>query len=896
MVHLICSAETLPPLVDGHAPQTYDTLWASFDPRAEPLDVEVLHEWEEDGVVLKVLRYRVGVFKGQKAMMAGVYAYPKGGENLPGLVNIHGGGQYADYRSVLTNAKRGYASITISWAGRISAPDYSVNPEVVKLFWANDTENPKYKVTTDWGALDGYHAPCRNARNGFSHTKAADWTLDAVDSPRNNPWFLVTMGARRALTFLEQQPEVDGSRLGVYGHSMGGKLTVATTAADSRVRASVPSCGGVSNRNTGNALYDVTIADDISLQRIDCPILFQSPSNDFHGRIDDLQTAVTEIGSKDWRVTCAPHHNHQDTADYEVASQLWFDQHLKGTFEFPQTPELVVDLKAKSGVPLAWLKADDSKPILSVDFYYTRQGQMDGLKDDRNNTVNRFWHHAEAKQQGENWMAELPLYGMDQPLWVYANVRYALEAPVSYAGYYYGIGSTESFNLSSLMFMATADELRAAGVKSTLESSLMIEDFEDGWEQEWFSYRPNEWARSTHKLYDARWQAPKGAKMNLQVSAAEANKLVIRLDTYATEVALEGGSAWEAIELEANAFTNAEGESLDSFTGIEELELSPMETLKGSGSVRRTFGANWNGPDPTFNDLHWSLLETTPAVPVKKGGATLTLQQRQPDTHWTYKNIDGKELKLSVFLPEGYETSDETYPTFVVYHGGSWAVGEASWHYPDCAYWSQRGMIAVSVDYRLSKRDGVKVPLECVKDAKSAIRFLRKNAADLKVDSNKIVAAGGSAGGQLAAGVATLTSPMTNDDSYDLSISCVPNAVVAYNPYYKCEASLSPPNFVTEGLPPLITFLGDKDPAITVESLVAFQKDYRARGNASELYIAAGGKHGLCNGRNPQNPYFYWSLALIDQFLVKYGILNGTSLVTIPSGVKELEQGDYRTF
>ena len=56
--------------------------WEGFDPRAEPMDVEVLKEWEEDGVVLSVLRYRIGVFKGQKAMMAGVYGYPKGGEEL----------------------------------------------------------------------------------------------------------------------------------------------------------------------------------------------------------------------------------------------------------------------------------------------------------------------------------------------------------------------------------------------------------------------------------------------------------------------------------------------------------------------------------------------------------------------------------------------------------------------------------------------------------------------------------------------------------------------------------------------------------------------------------------------------------------------------------------------
>jgi hypothetical protein len=61
------SVETLPPLVNGVAPQTHAELWANFDPRAEPLDVEVLHQWEEDGVVLQVLRYRVGIFQGRES-------------------------------------------------------------------------------------------------------------------------------------------------------------------------------------------------------------------------------------------------------------------------------------------------------------------------------------------------------------------------------------------------------------------------------------------------------------------------------------------------------------------------------------------------------------------------------------------------------------------------------------------------------------------------------------------------------------------------------------------------------------------------------------------------------------------------------------------------------------
>ena len=54
--------------------------------------------------------------------MAGIYGFPKGGDNLPGLLQIHGGGQYADYNAPLMNAKRGYATLSIAWAGRYFSP------------------------------------------------------------------------------------------------------------------------------------------------------------------------------------------------------------------------------------------------------------------------------------------------------------------------------------------------------------------------------------------------------------------------------------------------------------------------------------------------------------------------------------------------------------------------------------------------------------------------------------------------------------------------------------------------------------------------------------------------------------------------------------------------------
>lgn len=604
----VMGQETLPPVTKDNIPQTFDELWAEYNPRAEPLEIENLKEWEEGVVILRVVRYRIGIFKGQKAMMAAVYGFPKGGTKLPGLVQIHGGGQYADYRAVLTNARRGYATISIAWAGRISAPGYLVNKEIVQLFWEGKVDDPKYRRTTDWGALDAYHAPCRNPKNAFAKVAPASWTLDALESPRNNSWFLCVLGTRRALTFLEQQSEVDSDKLGVYGHSMGGKLTVMTVAADARVKAAAPSCGGISDLNSENALYRRTINDDVNLKQVSCPIIFLSPSNDFHARINDLPKAVREIASKEWRVTCSAHHNHQDTAEYQVAGLLWLDQYLKGTFTFPHTPKSSLNLKSKKAVPFFTVTPDASKPIVSVDIYYTQQGQNEGEKNNHENTKNRFWHHAIAKKSGNSWTAYLPLFTTDKPLWVYANVVYPLDQPVTGAGYYYSPYTATSFNLSSVMQVATPSQLKAAGVRATMKPSLMIETFEDNWKKEWFTYKPEDWALRTHKIYDDKWQAPQNAKLAFEVRSAKPNKLVIGIDQHATEVQINGNSAWQRIILSPGDFCNASGATTLTWTGIKELRLGSQETLRSKKKDKNQslkLGATWQGAKPEFRNLCW---------------------------------------------------------------------------------------------------------------------------------------------------------------------------------------------------------------------------------------------------------------------------------------------------
>ena len=598
--------ETLPTLGKDALVSDSIDMWEGFDPRKEPIELEVLKEWEDDGVILQVLRYRIGVFKGKKVMMAGVYGYPKGAKNIPGLLQIHGGGQYADYKAPLFNARREYATLSIAWAGRISAPGYRVSPNEVKLFWDGKIKDSNYKLTTDWGVLDAYHAPSRNGKDAFSSIPVADWSLDPVESPRNNSWFLITLAARRGLTFLERQPQVDSGNLGVYGHSMGGKLTVLTSGSDKRVKAAAPSCGGISDRYSSNPMHLATVSDPPNLKKITCPIIFLSPSNDFHGRINDLESALGEIQSNEWRLTCSPHHNHQDTPDYEVNTQLWFDQYLKKSFSFPESPELnLVLLKGKP--PMVTLKVDQ-REMISIDIFYTQHGQVDGKKDNSTNTKNRFWQHVDGNKIDGVWTAELPVFSARKPLWAYANVTYKLEEPVTAAGYYYGIYNADRFVISSVMRKVSPSVLESSGVVETLEPQETIEDFKGNWRKEWFTYKPAKWGFRTHKLYSPIWSSPKQGRLCFDVRSQMPNKLTVGIDSFATEISISGKNEWNSVVLASTDFQDAVSKTMSDWNGVKELRFDDMEKLRpprGSNANARQFGATWKGKAPEFRKLRW---------------------------------------------------------------------------------------------------------------------------------------------------------------------------------------------------------------------------------------------------------------------------------------------------
>ena len=93
--------------------------------------------------------------------------------------------------------------------------------------------------------------------------------------------------------------------------------------------------------------------------------------------------------------------------------------------------------------------------------------------------------------------------------------------------------------------------------------------------------------------------------------------------------------------------------------------------------------------------------------------------------------------------------------------------------WPAAAWWRSPPTIASA------SRNQVKA-VSCVADAKSAIRYVRQNAARLGVDPNRLAAGGGSAGGHLAACTGVIQG--FDEAGEDTSISSVPNALALFNP------------------------------------------------------------------------------------------------------------------
>ncbi|ANW95360.1 hypothetical protein AXE80_03245 [Wenyingzhuangia fucanilytica] len=268
------------------------------------------------------------------------------------------------------------------------------------------------------------------------------------------------------------------------------------------------------------------------------------------------------------------------------------------------------------------------------------------------------------------------------------------------------------------------------------------------------------------------------------------------------------------------------------------------------------------------------------------GTVNAVAQDIVPSKKILYKVVSGDSLYLHVFEPK---ISKKPTSAIVFFFGGGWVGGNPNQFYQQSEYLASRGMLAISAEYRIKKTHGTS-PFECVEDGKSAIRWVRVHAKELNINPNKIVAGGGSAGGHIALCTA-LVDGLDNSDE-DVSISSIPNAVVAYNPVLDTtkkgygsekvigrETEISPCHQVKKNMPPMIVFHGTKDKTVPYENAVRFNSLMNKAGNKSELVSFEGKGHGFFNGsffrKSSNDVDFNATMFDTDVFLKKLGFLKG---------------------
>lgn len=344
--------------------------------------------------------------------------------------------------------------------------------------------------------------------------------------------------------------------------------------------------------------------------------------------------------------------------------------------------------------------------------------------------------------------------------------------------------------------------------------------------------------------------------------------------------------SWGKVELTLNGQSATVNSGL-THTRDDPSKQKPAGILKGvadgagvlSGVVGN--GAMWSGLHVTTEELRLSgepLVYRAAVPPVEPKPAF------PPSEQLVYKTIGDVELVMDIYHPEGFSPADRR-SAILFFHGGSWSGGWKTQFAPQCHYLASRGMVAITVEYRVSSRHESN-PANSLMDAKTAMRYVRRHASAMGIDPDRILAGGGSAGGHLAAALAYVDA--FNEPGEDLTVSCRPAALALFNPVIDNSPEggypygpqpmkenweqWSPMHNIQPGAAvPTIFFLGDQDHLIPVAIGEEYTRRTEEAGADSEFYPYPGAKHGFFNGGSAFNSTVY----RMDRFFAKHGFLEG---------------------
>jgi acetyl esterase/lipase len=264
-----------------------------------------------------------------------------------------------------------------------------------------------------------------------------------------------------------------------------------------------------------------------------------------------------------------------------------------------------------------------------------------------------------------------------------------------------------------------------------------------------------------------------------------------------------------------------------------------------------------------------------------------------PDAEFIQDIIYGKggekDLKLDLFLPQ---SAKPPYFAIVFIHGGGWSGLSKEYLKEWGYYFANQGILAVSIDYRLSGES--KFPA-AVEDCKCAVRWMRANAEKYKVLPDKIAVFGESAGGHLAALLGTsggvkelegtggnagfssrpdLVFPVYGVLDLKLRIDETKPVKNALSEFIGCSykdcpekyIKASPITYIDYSDPPFLLFHSTADSVVPYKHSIIFERHLKDAGVPVEFSTTIGGKHGYVLW----DPHFRPTCEQMIYFMNKY--------------------------
>lgn len=239
----------------------------------------------------------------------------------------------------------------------------------------------------------------------------------------------------------------------------------------------------------------------------------------------------------------------------------------------------------------------------------------------------------------------------------------------------------------------------------------------------------------------------------------------------------------------------------------------------------------------------------------------LLAQPAQIASDIEYGIADGVSLKLDYSIPAG----PGPFPTCILVHGGGWHTGDKKNNCkPLFAPLNDRGYAWFSINYRLAPEHHYPASVE---DTETAIRWVRARAEDYRVDLDRLILCGESAGGHLVALVSTRSQPgcevsavipfycranfmVPPGEKIQSNVAGYLGATIADEQSIPLLLEASPISHVHVGMPPFLLLHGTADQIVDYQQSVKFQEALRGVGVPCDLITIEGGGHGMVSWDN----------------------------------------------